>query len=621
MPGRTLSASLAVVALAGCRGCYESHPYVPYAIANDASLSGASPGPSASGRDADSKAPSNDAGDSFAEEPAIVAPPGAAHWSVGGVTLDAPDGQVIFAAIVGDFDGDGASDAFALLGAPDGADPGDLAFYRAGASPGGGLAVASTFAPPTLARGSACIGLHRLARVGSRTAIAELGARCPDQPSTAPARWLAVVDGEGGGKVRLAATLADPSGAPDLEVRATVADRDRDGRDDLALEVSLEGGGAPLEPGPRVAAILAFLDRPAGLSRDSGATDASFAALAASAMARAARSKEAGAVPGYAAQVRALWRAVCADGGAPRLVAVAGTGAITCGGTRALSELGFAEVRAYASLGDPLRAALALNRTEGPPGSRGASRMADAKKWIAPLAPVAAARMLRSIAAVPLAPRPREVAWGALAFEVSGKLLVRTRAGVVRVDPDQGDESSAGVPEWPAAVTSPDGALRWIEAYDPCDGLPLRATFELASGSDERDVALPVPAPPWNRCAGSRGAPVRAIPIAWGPHGLEAIVESEPILVPTDLSHAAPLAAFLGQPVTLGSPRSPDGKAVVVATALGFLVRGAARTRMLRGAELDGTYVEQRDCVVSDDGTHVACAREGRAWVGTWDAQ
>jgi hypothetical protein len=294
---------------------------------------------------------------------------------------------------------------------------------------------------------------------------------------------------------------------------------------------------------------------------------------------------------------------------------------MTCGAERALGDLALAEVRAYATLGDPLRAALALDRDAHGPAARTSSRMAEAQRWLTALAPASAARLLRSVAAVPVAPPPREVTWGALAFEPSGKLLVRTRAGVVRVDPDAGDEAASGVAEWPSAVTSPDGSVRWIEAYDPCDGLPLRATFEVASGSDVRDVALPVPAPLSGRCAGSRGAPARVVPIAWGPGGLEALVESDPVLVSNDLNHASALASFLEQPAVPGSPRSPNGKTYVVPTGVGFLVLGAPRTRLLRSAELDGTYAEQRDCVISDDATHIACARNGRAWVGTWDAR
>ena len=63
-------------------------------------------------------------------------------------------------------------------------------------------------------------------------------------------------------------------------------------------------------------------------------------------------------MPGWVAQTRALWGSLCADGGAPRLVGVAGTGSITCGSTRALEDAGLAEVRAWSTQGDGLRAAL-----------------------------------------------------------------------------------------------------------------------------------------------------------------------------------------------------------------------------------------------------------------------
>jgi hypothetical protein len=270
------------------------------------------------------------------------------------------------------------------------------------------------------------------------------------------------------------------------------------------------------------------------------------------------------------------------------------------------------------------RAALALDRAERAPATRTAARVSEAQGWVAQLAPAAGPRAIRAIAAVPATARGREPSWGALAFEKSGKLLVRTRAaGVVRVDPDLGDEAAAEVAAWKTAVTSPDGAMRWIEAYDPCDGLPLRATFAPSGGDDMRDLALPLPPTLGNHCAGARGAPARVLPIAWGPSGLEAIVEGEPVLVSPDLAHASALAALLDQAPSLGAPRSPDGKTTVVPTGAGLVVRGlagSARTRLLRAAELDGTYAEQTDCAVSDDGAHVACVRAGKAWVGAWEA-
>jgi hypothetical protein len=610
-------AVLAVLLLAGagCHGCRDDHPYVPYTIGSADGTAGAlddggPPAPTAAGV--------ADSGGPFVGEPAVVVAAGSARATVDGVTIEAPDGMVLALALVRDFDGDGAKDAFAIVRPHDGNDPGEVVFYRGEAGRDPTPATTTLEAPAGLVRDPSCTQVDRMLLVGRRSVLVELGSRCPLHASAAPARWIAVLDARA--RVRLAATIADPPGAPTLTVDADGSDRDGDGRDDVALRVTIEGGGAPLEPGPRVSAIFAWLDRPAGLSRDTAATDASFGGLSGLAMVRATRQKEAPAVPALVAQVRSLWRAACADGGAPRLVGVEGIGAITCSAGRPLEEAGLAEVRAYATSADPLRAALALDGAQQPPAARTASRTKDAQGWIAQAATAVTARVVRAVAAVPLAQRGHEPAWGALAFEASGKLLVRTRAGLVRVDPEQGDEASAeGAADWKPAVVSPDGATRWIEAYDACDG-SLRATFAPTGDGDMHDVALPVPPPLGDRCAGSRGAPARATPIAWGSKGLEAIVAGVPVLIAPDLAGASPLAAPLDQTVTPGAPRSPDGKTLVVATSAGIVQRGPARVRLLRATDLDGTYADQHDCVTSNDATHVACVRAGRAWVGSWDA-
>jgi hypothetical protein len=612
-----------VLVAGGCSGCREDHPYVPYTIGT------ASPAPTveeASVAPSTSASTIADGGGAFVGMPATMAPPGLSRWSLDGVDLEAPDGRVFVSAIVADLDADGSKDAFCIVRPADGNDPGELLYMHA-RDKGGALVAASTYAPAGLSRDPSCTPVGRLVRVGARAVLAELGAQCATHPTSAPIRWVAVVAApapagtrllEG---VRFAATVADPDGAPSLTVDADTADRDGDSLPDVALRVSIEGGGAPFEPGPRVSATLAWLDRPAGLSRDAAATDASFLTLATSASVRARQAREAPTVPRLVGQALALWRAICADGGAPRLAGVTGSGAISCGVARPLEELGLAEVRAYVTLADPLRALLALDRAQRSPATRTAARTTEALGWIAPLAPSAAAHGVRAIAAVPQLGRGREPSWGSLAFEASGKLLVRTSAGVVRVDPDAGDEASAdGVSTWPPGVVSPEGTMRWIETYDPCDGMALRASFAPPSGDDLRDVALPVAPPLGNRCSGSRGAPAHALPIAWGPRGLEAVVEGEPILVAPDLARASLLASPLDSPAQLGAPRSPDGRTLVVPTSAGLLVRGPARSRLLRAPELDGSYAQLRDCAVSNDATHVACVRGDRAFVGAWDA-
>ena len=604
-----------LLATTGCNGCRREHPYVPYAISSgqrgSLSVEEASVSPRSE--------TAFDAGHEFSELAPTEAPPATGRWSLEGVTLEAPDGLVFQSALVSDFDGDGEKEAFAIVHPAEGNEAGEVVFYR-GRAAGEVLAIAGRVAPPPLlARDPSCLATRRLAGVGKASVLVELGSVCPLHPMTGPLRWVAVLDAGTSPRVRFAATIADPAGAPALSMEASVSDRDGDGRDDLAIRVTLEGGGAPFEPGPRLSATIAWLDRLSGLSRDTGASEAAFESLAKSAAARAAHGKDAPAVPGYVAQARALWRAVCAEGGTPRVVAVAGTGAIGCGGARALEDLGLAEVRAYVTMGDPLRAALSLDRAERAPAARTNARLSEAQKWVAQLAPIATARLLRAAAAVPMAPRGHEPAWGPLAFEPSGKLLVRTRAGVVRIDPDEGDEAAANVPDWPTAVTSPDGSRKWIDAYDPCDGLPVHALFEMANGENGRDILLPVMPALGGRCGGSRSSPARAIPVAWGPGGLEAIVEGQLVLVSSDLGSASLLMSFLDQPRAAGAPRSPDGKAYVVATEAGLLVRREGRSRLLRGSELDGTYADQHDCTVSNDTTHVACVHAGQAWVGTWD--
>jgi hypothetical protein len=615
------------LALAGCsKACGSDHPYVPYAIGDGASTPAAADdgGVRAAAPGVDDAVPD---GGPFSELPAETASVGATTWTVGGVALAAPPGRVFVLALVRDFDRDGAKDAFAIV-RPDAPDaPGELYYYRgrpgdAGAAPEPIPAPASLASDTAAVRADAgaCAATQRLAQIGRRSIVAEVGIGCPR--ANAPSRWVMAVAVDDGGALRvdLGATVLDPRGAPKLTVDFDGSDYDGDGADDLALRATLEGGSAPFDPGPKVSAEVRWLDKAAGLSRDPRATEASFEKLAASAAARAGKPRDAAQVPPYVTQVRALYRAMCPEAGAPRIVRRAGSAAMACVQSRALEDASFAEVHAWATLDDPLRAAEALERAQRPPATKTASRLSQAQDWITQAAPVALAREIRYVASVPSLDKGSAPAWGPLAFEPLGKLLVRTAAGVRRVDPALGDENDAdAVTVWPSAVASPDGAMQWIEAYDPCDGFALRATIAPTGDGDMHDVPLPVPPPLGGRCSG-RGERARVLPIAWGAQGIEAIVAGVPVLVAPDLSHARPLTGALEQPVTPGSPRSPSGKVFVVPTSLGLLVRVVGHpSRLFRSSELDGTYDKQRGCTVNDEATRVACVHSGKAWVGTWD--
>jgi hypothetical protein len=592
-----------------CHGCKNDHPFVPYSIDGEGA-------PAALDAEAEAAAPD---AMTFGDARVMTAPPAAARWSLDGLALVAPEGKIFVLGMTGDFDGDGAIDALAVVRDASAPDLGEAWEYRGSAS--GLLPAVRVAGPPKLPLDPSCSGTPRLARVGSHAVLVELGAVCAERSAASMSRWVGVVDLKGSPRLLAAATVLDPEGAARLQLDAESADFDGDGRDDLLLRVTLDGGGPPFEPGPKVSAVVRWLDRPTGLSREPNEPEASLHALATLAMAHAQKPKDALSVPLLVHQARALFVAICAEGRAPRLTHVLGDHPIQCGTSHALEELLYAETRAYVTLGDPLRATAALDEAVALPGARTAARVTEAKGWIEKMAPVTQASSLRAVLAVPESEHGRPPAWGALAFEPSGKLLVRTPVGVVRMDPAQGDEADAsGVSKWPSEVLSTgtsEAKRRFLDVYDPCDGWAIRATIASTGGNDVRDIALPVAPKIGPRCEGARGLAVRAIPIAWGPLGLEAITLGFPVLVAPDLSRAVPLESPLGQPTTLGAPRSPDGRTLVLPTLEGILVTGA-RPRLLRAKELEGAYAELYDCAVSDDATRVACIRGGRAFVGIW---
>ncbi len=603
---RVLLLIASIGAMTGCKGCRNDHPYVPYAINDDAGEA-----ETALAGDA-----GDDAGEPVHEISATQAPPATSRWTTGGLTLTAPAGQVFELAVVRDFDGDGKPDAAALVRRADqDSDLGTLIYFHTGdASP---ITVAQS---PAFTTNGVCAPKRTMSGIGRHSVWLELVMQCQTPSLREPTRQIGIWTlRTTTPRTHLLAQVIDPPGAPKLAFTADGADADNDGLDDVLLKVSVSGGDAPFEPLPRADASLRWFDRPAGMSRDPDGPDGSLRTFAAGLAVRAAKAKDAPNVLAQSRAVRVLWSAICGDSRAPRIVKVFGGAPLSCGPSRALEEAGLAEARAHAVLGDPLGAITALERAQIAPATKTGPRTKDAEGWIAQVAPIAQATSVRTIAAVPQPGRGTAPAWGALAFEASGKLLVRTAAGVVRVDPSNGDEADAeGIPAWPTNVTSPDASQRFLEAYDACDGVSLHATFMTVDGGDLADVSLPIPPRIGARCGAAKGMPAPVVPLAWGPGGVEALVSGEPVMIVPASKTASTLKAPLGQITPKGSARSPDGKTLAYPSALGVLVTSALKSRLVRAADLDGTYGEQRDCTASDDGAHVACVRAGKVWLATF---
>jgi len=581
----------ALLALSACeRSCKGDHPYVPYAIGDGAT-------PSVDGGAAVVVPPAADAGDELA------VPPGTARIALGAGSIDAPEGRVFARVLARDLDGDGAPDAIAFVRPAAMATPEtDALLLFRGSRPG---------APEVLHAGGealpdpSCSPTERIQVVGARSVVAEASVVCAGHHAFSLPRSLTVVSADRSGlRKKVAARVVDPPGAPRLALAVTAPDRDGDGIDDLVVKVSLE----PASP-RSLSLTVSFLDRPAGLSRDADEPEASIRAIAQLATARAGKPKEGPSVTPTVAELHALVRAVCEDGGGPRLVIEGAS--IRCGGSAALEEAEVAEIKALAAYGDPLRAAAALARLGRPPASRTPKRIAEAEQLLALAAPEQRASV-RAIGAAPdVLSGP---AWSPLAFDASGKLLVLGKQGVVRVDPQTGDESEAtDVSPWKLPVVSPDGKSRLLEVYDACDGVALRGTFAPMGAGDARDFVLPVAPPLAARCS-RKGEPMPVTPIAWGPRGLELLAAGEPVLVPTGGSVGELGPRVVAGPYQLGAPRSPQGKLLALATPRGVLVRGD-KARTFRPRELDGRYGELSACVPSEDGQRVACLKGARVVV------
>jgi hypothetical protein len=613
----------AAALLGGCQGCKDDHPYVPYVIGDaETKVSLATTSQLAP--------PPEEGGAGFAAQAASVAPEGSASWTLDGLALVAPEGMTFQLGLARDFDGDGAPDALAIARGKTAGDQGQVLYYAG--KPGGGVeagVIAGAPPPMPVPNDPTCSPVQRMSLIGTRSVFVEIGTQCAGHDAASPARrargavpsrWAAVVWAPARAhraEVHLALVVSDPPGSPPLTLDADGSDYDGDGIDDVTMKITLDGSWPPFEAGPRVSATLRWIDRPAGMSREPDQPEASLHAALAGVAARAAKAKDAPSVLPLVRQVRALFQAMCAEGGAPRLLRSPDGRPIACGPpSHALEEAGLAETRALASTFDVLGAIAALGRAQQLPASRTPARATDAEAWIEQAAPLAWSSALRAISALPAIDHGNSPAWGAMAFEPTGKLLVRTPGGVVRVDPASGDQSDASdVAPWKAPVLSPDGSLRWNDVQDACDGSSFAASFVGAGDRDGREVLLPIQGRVG--CVSPKGEPVAAMPVAWGPAGFVALVSGQLVSFSLDLAHASVAPTPPSLAPAPGGPRSPDGKTVVVPTSLGIVVRGA-KTRLFRAKELDGAYLELRDCTVSDDGNRVACVRGGVAFVGIW---
>lgn len=619
---RRLAALLAVLfaGATGCDGCPGSKPYTPYTLDDGpaGSASGASPGAPAN----PSTAAQDDAG-SFAAVQAVPAPGDGKSWTIEqGAVVAAPAGRAFTLGLVLDVDGDGKRDLVAWAQAPDGM-RGELTFAP-GARPGEGRTIAAL--PGDLSI-QGCSPRSSLAQVGPRSIAFDFAPQCGPGASGRATRWVAVLRFGASKGPELAAELrvgALPEGES-LDIAVDARDRDGDARDDIAARLTLSGGLRPFSGAvgpypslPPVSAVVAFFDRPAGMSRDPSEPEASLQAFAAGLMPDARKKDTAPKVAPAVHQLRRLWSILCDESG--RALITTSAGPVRCGDPRSLEEAFMAEATAGFARGDAGKALAAIGRLDALP-SLSDARKKEIQKLLAKNAPASTYQLVHRAAAVPAS--PAAPGWGPLTFDAGGDLLVRTAGGVVRVDRTSLAEAPASMASWPSPLAGegPFAKNGWVLAgvEQRCDSPTLLAVAQEGE-ADRASVTLPILGPvtarglaAHGRCTSIDRVPVAPIAIsqelgllfAVGPEVI-ALKRQGPSTVVSLVS--LPIDTSIEQPP--GGARSPEGATVVLPTSRGLLITTAGgSTRLWSAPELE----QASACTPASGAARIACVGGGTA--------
>ena len=632
------AASLAVVAalLGGCDGCPGSKPYTPYTMTDQ-------PGPDGGGgaggaiaaEETDAAAPDASTAPAFDPILAATAPGDGKAWALNpGVEVAAPAGRTFRVGLTVDADGDGTPDLLVWAQAPDGL-RGELLF-ASGARPGEPRTIVAL---PTDVSARGCSARTSLAQVGPRAVALDVAPQCGAVAKPPASRWVAMarLGGSPDGSApprppELALEIRVGPLAPgeDIGVSVDTRDRDADGRDDIAAKLTLTGTMRPFSGAvgafptvPPVSASVAFLDRPAGLSRDPSEPEASLSSFVVEKglLASAKKKDTADRVAAAVHQIRRFRALVCEESG--RAAVTTSAGSIRCGDPSSLAEASLAEATAAFTLGDPARALAAVGRLDALP-ALGDARKKDILKLLGKGAPYAKVEVVHRAAAVPVT--SAGLGYGPLTFDAGGDLLVRTADGVTRIDRTSFAETPAGVAAWPTKLVA--GAFALTRVEQRCDSPTLIAIFDSASDdSSASGVESPLPLfsnvtarglPGYGRCTPIASVPVT--PLGWVPE-LGLVVGIGPDLVAVKKQPEATVVSLPKLPlpapldvgsVPAGAARSPDGATIAVPTSRGLLVAPAGGAAKL----WTGQEIEQASaCTPSAGGARVACVGGGAALI------
>lgn len=582
--------------LLGAAGCdlfgSDRKPYTPFPTASgSASAASATPPPTT---DAEKVVERPATGISRG---ALVAPVDARQWSIAERKLDAPEGLSFRLGLVGGLAGGQDGDVLAwLVGSPERPVIGELWLY-----PEQGPARLVSTAPSFLPTGPTCTHDARLDQTGPNSVSLEIWATCtaPLLPRTAE-RSVSVLAPLRDSPQIVGFRLAAPVPGETLRVEIVSRDRDSDGRDDVELGVVFAAPGASEQR-----ASFVWLDRPAGLSRDSVEPLASFTRMAALETARASSQKSSLGVAEDVANIRRLYSSLCAESGVARISLDSGA-ELSCGELGGVFQaLTLANISAELNLGRADHALAALEQHSWFPSGNPIETQHFIDAQLSQLLPRLVRR--RVIKVVPLEAHPRAVEGGPhfspLSFHADGSLLLLTSDGVVRAAPDGRYEYDASkeVDPWVTTVLSNTGEQLTGIAF-PCERSEVAWLRSAPGGAALPPLPTALVAPRPGACRGGAGfTPPRVAPIAWTNDGISGFIGTYLL---------GPLPAH----PPLGSALSPNGRFAAVASGWGLLVSGGDKAALWVFDD-PALPTQLRDCVVSNNAQAAACLLVGRAFV------
>lgn len=595
--GRRGAYLLPMLLASGCDSCNEERPYTPFGVASSAAISASAPSAPAS------TGPRN--GDAASFRPAALrrAPPRASLWKIAGLALEAPPDRRFSTGLVADFDGDGRRDVVAWTlprgDAATTAAHGELWFYRPRGDTSELARKKIAQSPGFVPSGPGCTVDAELAQTGPRSVTLDVRARCSDPViPRSPTRGVSVLAPANDAPRIIALRIADPAPGESLELGVESLDRDGDGRDDVRVTVAVaaEGRDKP------ATADLVWLDRAAGPSRDATQPARSLTDLGSLEVVRAKGKNTSRAVLMRVDDARRLYASLCAESGTARVFDEDGE-PLACGDLdRAFVWLATAELRAALTQHDVIRAFSVLGRdgwyhAELPPKER--------RKLEQELIGAVVEREVEAPRVVNVTPRSRGSTprWSPLTFDSAGDLLVLTARSVARADLGslEVEDASEEVDPWPVTVIGGDES-QWSGIGLSCDRSEVVLLTTDANGTPNPadPIGLLSPRPGSCKTPGAGPHP-EAIPVEWTGARRIGLIAGYPF------GREGRLSAT----VSRGSPRSPDGRHLVVVTPLGLLVTGSKKPELWRGSVL-GRPESLRECVIATGARAVACVRDQR---------